>query len=238
MRRTCLVLAGAALAAVGTALVAGAEARQCQPGLGDDAGRTGRQDRPSRPISRGRTRARRRRVRRIPIRHAKGDFTVWTKRFGTNPRIKLLLLHGGPGRPTSISRSFESFLPRGGDRVHLLRPARLGVFGPAEGRRRSGRSTASWTRSSRCAQGARPHARRTSTCSARPGAASWPSSTRSAHPQELKGLVISNMMMSIPDYNRYANDVLAKQMDPAVVKEIREIEARKASTRARATWSS
>jgi proline iminopeptidase len=31
-------------------------------------------------------------------------------------------------------------------------------------------------------------------------------------------------MMSIPDHNRYANEVLAKQMDPAVVKEIQELE--------------
>src|SRR4029453_4490512 len=45
-----------------------------------------------------------------------------------------------------------------------------------------------------------------------------------AHPLHLKGLVISNMMMSIPDYNTYASDVLAKQMDPAVVKEIRDLE--------------
>src|SRR6185436_18726790 len=47
-----------------------------------------------------------------------------------------------------------------------------------------------------------------------------------AHPDALRGLVISNMMMSIPDYVRYANDVLAKQMDPAVVKEIHELEAK------------
>ena len=26
-----------------------------------------------------------------------GPFKVWTRRFGSNPRIKLLLLHGGPG---------------------------------------------------------------------------------------------------------------------------------------------
>ena len=42
--------------------------------------------------------------------------------------------------------------------------------------------------------------------------------------QHLKGLVISNMMMSIPDYNRYAQEVLAKGMDPAVVREIQELE--------------
>jgi proline iminopeptidase len=36
-------------------------------------------------------------VKRIPITTAKGTFSVWTKRTGNNPRIKVLLLHGGPG---------------------------------------------------------------------------------------------------------------------------------------------
>jgi proline iminopeptidase len=36
-------------------------------------------------------------VRLLPIHTAKGTFRVWTRRFGNNPRIKLLLLHGGPG---------------------------------------------------------------------------------------------------------------------------------------------
>jgi proline iminopeptidase len=42
----------------------------------------------------------------------------------------------------------------------------------------------------------------------------------------LKGLVISNMMSSGPDYSKYAEDVLAKKLDPAVLKEIRAIEAK------------
>ena len=42
----------------------------------------------------------------------------------------------------------------------------------------------------------------------------------------LKGLIISNMMMSIPDYVSYADNVLAKGMDPAVVKEIKDLEAK------------
>jgi len=44
--------------------------------------------------------------------------------------------------------------------------------------------------------------------------------------ENLKGLVISNMMMSIPDYVTYANEVLARQMDPAVVQEVRDLEAK------------
>src|SRR4029077_11035389 len=53
-------------------------------------------------------------VRRIPIHTPKGDFTVWTKRFGNSPRIKLLLLHGGPGATHEYFESFESFLPAEG----------------------------------------------------------------------------------------------------------------------------
>jgi proline iminopeptidase len=35
-------------------------------------------------------------VKMIPIKTPVGDFKVWTKRFGNNPKIKVLLLHGGP----------------------------------------------------------------------------------------------------------------------------------------------
>jgi len=42
----------------------------------------------------------------------------------------------------------------------------------------------------------------------------------------LKGLIISNMMASCPDYGKYAENVLAKQMDPKVLDTIRNIEAR------------
>jgi proline iminopeptidase len=40
----------------------------------------------------------------------------------------------------------------------------------------------------------------------------------------LKGLIISNMMSSCPEYDAYAENVLAKQMDPAVLEEIRGLE--------------
>jgi proline iminopeptidase len=35
-------------------------------------------------------------VRMIPIQTPVGEFKVWTKRFGNNPKKKILLLHGGP----------------------------------------------------------------------------------------------------------------------------------------------
>jgi proline iminopeptidase len=42
----------------------------------------------------------------------------------------------------------------------------------------------------------------------------------------LKGLIIADMMASCPDYGKYAEEVLAKQMDPKVLTEIRDIEAK------------
>ena len=43
----------------------------------------------------------------------------------------------------------------------------------------------------------------------------------------LKGLLVSNMVASAPEYGKYAEEVLAKQMDPKVLAEIRAIEAKK-----------
>ena len=46
----------------------------------------------------------------VPIHTPKGDFKVWTKRFGSNPRIKLLLLHGGPGATHEYFEALETSL--------------------------------------------------------------------------------------------------------------------------------
>src|SRR5204862_674743 len=43
-----------------------------------------------------------------------GEFKVWTKRFGNNPRIKVLLLHGGPAATHQYMEVFESFFPKEG----------------------------------------------------------------------------------------------------------------------------
>lgn len=45
------------------------------------------------------------------------------------------------------------------------------------------------------------------------------------YPQHLKGLIISNMMSSIPAYNEYAKNVLMPAMDQAALREIQQLEA-------------
>src|SRR3954463_10034368 len=53
-------------------------------------------------------------VRLIPIATPKGTFRVWTKRVGNNPRLKVLLLHGGPGGTHEYFEAFDSFFPAAG----------------------------------------------------------------------------------------------------------------------------
>jgi proline iminopeptidase len=163
-------------------------------------------------------------VRRIPIRTPKGDFTVWTKRFGRHPRIKLLLLHGGPGATHEYFESFESFLPAEG--IEFIYYDQLGSAYSDQPK-----DDSLWTLErfvdevEQVRQG----------LGLGPGdfyllGSSWGGmlATEYAlhHQRNLKALVISNMMMSIPDYNRYASEILAKQMDPEVVREVRELEAK------------
>ena len=46
-------------------------------------------------------------IKMIPIQTPVGEFKVWTKRFGNNPRIKILLLHGGPAMTHEYMECFE-----------------------------------------------------------------------------------------------------------------------------------
>jgi proline iminopeptidase len=50
-------------------------------------------------------------VQVIAIKTPKCTFNVWTKRIGNNPKIKVLLLNGGPALTHEYLEAFESFLP-------------------------------------------------------------------------------------------------------------------------------
>ena len=43
--------------------------------------------------------------------------------------------------------------------------------------------------------------------------------------ENMKGLIISNMVPSIPDYMKYSEEVLAPQLDPEILKQIRKFES-------------
>ena len=164
-------------------------------------------------------------VTMVPIKTAKGTFNVWTKRFGSNPRIKLLLLNGGPGLTHEYFECMESFLPREG--IEFIYYDQLGC-----GHSDHPRDTAMWSlpRYVEEVEQVRQALHLDSGNFYLLGH-SWGGILAAEYAlkyqQHLKGLIISNMMMSGPAYGRYANEVLAKQMKPAVLAEIRQLEAKK-----------
>jgi len=164
-------------------------------------------------------------VRRIAVKTPKGTFTVWTKRVGYNPRIKLLLLHGGPGATHEYFESADSYLPAAGIEYYYY--DQLGSFYSDQPKDSSLWNTERFVDE---VEQVRTALGMDSTNFYLLGH-SWGGilATEYAlkYQKNLKGLIISNMMMSIPAYVDYAEKVLMPSMDPKVLAEIKAIEARK-----------
>ncbi len=164
-------------------------------------------------------------VRVIPISTPKGTFKVWTKQYGNNPKIKVLLLNGGPGATHEYFECFENFLPREG--IEFIYYDQLGC-----GNSDNPKDTAMWSlpRYVEEVEQVRRALKLDSTNFFLLGH-SWGGILAAEYAfkyqKNLKGLIISNMMMSCPDYGKYADEVLARQLKPEVLAEIRQIEARK-----------
>lgn len=163
-------------------------------------------------------------VQVVTINTPKGKFHVWTKKIGNNPKIKLLLLNGGPGATHEYFECMESFLPAEG--IELIYYDQLGC-----GNSDNPKDTSMWSlpRYVEEVEQVRQALKLDSSNFYLLGH-SWGGilamEYAQKYQQNLKGLIISNMMMSIPDYGKYANDVLAKQFDPKVLSRIRAIEAK------------
>ena len=161
--------------------------------------------------------------RRITIQTPAGPFQVWTRRFGNNPRIKLLLLHGGPGFTHEYFEPCDTWLPEAGIEYYYY--DQLGSYFSDQpdipGLWELPRFVEE-VEQVRIALGLEAsnffllgH--------------SWGGilalEYALKYQRHLKGLVISNMMASIPAYNEYAERVLMPQIEPAVLGEIKALEA-------------
>lgn len=163
-------------------------------------------------------------VRLIPIETPKGTFQVWTKQFGNNPNMRVLLLSGGPGCTHEYFECLESFFPAQG--IEFIYYDQLGC-----GNSDNPKDTSLWdlprfveeVEQVRKALGLNKdnfyilgH--------------SWGGilgiEYALKYQDNMKSLIISNMMSSCPAYDKYADDVLAPQMNPKVLDSIRQIEAK------------
>lgn len=159
----------------------------------------------------------------VPVSTPVGDFRVWTRRFGNNPDLKLLLLHGGPGSTHEYLESCDAYLPAAAVEYYLY--DQLGSHysdQPDDPTLWEIDRFVDEVEQVRVALGL--------------GAESFVLYGQSwggllateyalAHQQHLKGLVISNMMASIPAYNRYAEEVIMPGLDQEALAEIRRLES-------------
>lgn len=163
-------------------------------------------------------------VQMIPVTTAKGRFKAWTKRIGNNPKIKVLLLTGGPGASHEYLECFESFLPKEG--IEFIYYDQLGT-----GNSVMPNDTAFYDldRSVDEVEQVRK-ALHLGKDNFYLYGHSWGGIVAIEYAlkyqQHLKALIISDMVSSASDYNKYAKDVLAKQIEPKVLSEIRKIESR------------
>ena len=161
--------------------------------------------------------------RMIPVSTPRGSYRVWVKRIGSNPDIRVLLLHGGPGSTHEYLEACDSYLPAAGIEYYYYdqlgsgfsdQPEEPSLWEPGrfadeveQVRRALGLDASNFVLLGHSWGGilAIEYALR--------------------YQQHLRGLVISNMMASVPDYNAYAEQVLMPGMDQAALAEIKSLEA-------------
>ncbi|HLK00767.1 MAG TPA: proline iminopeptidase-family hydrolase [Streptosporangiaceae bacterium] len=162
--------------------------------------------------------------RMIPVRTPKGTYRVWVKRTGNNPDLRVLLLHGGPAATHQYLEACDSYLPGAGIEYYYY--DQLGC-----GRSDQPDEPTLWELDRYVDEVEQVRqALRLDRDSFVLYGHSWGGilATEYAlhHQQHLRGLIISSMMFSVPAYNAYAERALMPEMDPAVLAEIKEIEAR------------
>ena len=162
-------------------------------------------------------------VKMIPIETPVGKFNIWTKRIGDNPRIKLLLLHGGPGGTHELFQSFENFLPNEG--IEFYYYDQLGSFHSDQPNETSLWTIERFVNEVEQIRKALELNRDNFYLLGHSWGGLLALEYALSYQNNLKGLIISNMMSSLSDYAKYAENVLAKGFDPEVLREIHEIEA-------------
>lgn len=161
-------------------------------------------------------------VKMIPIETSKGVFRVWTKRIGNHPTMKVLLLHGGPGATHEYLEAFDSYFPRAGIEYYYY--DQLGSYysdQPNEPELVELERFVEEVEQVRRALGLNEE-------NFYLYGQSWGGllgiEYALKYQQHLKGLIISNMMASIPQYVEYAEKVLMPSMDASALAEIKHYE--------------
>lgn len=163
--------------------------------------------------------------RLIPIETPKGTFNVWTKKVGDNPNIKVLLLHGGPAATHEIYEVFDKHFPDAG--IEFYYYDQLGSYFADQPNEPDLWQTARFVEEVEQVRAALGLTADNFYLFGQSWGGILGIEYALKYQQNLKGLIISNMMASIPAYNEYASNVLMADMDPDVLAQLKAFEAAK-----------
>ena len=164
-------------------------------------------------------------VRRIPITTPHGTFKVWTKRVGNNPRVKLLLLHGGPGCTHEYFEACDSYLPAAG--VEYYYYDQLGSYYSDQPDNADLWELARFVNEVEQVRVALGLGADNFYLLGHSWGGILALEYAIQYQRHIKGLIVSNMMASIPAYNNYAENALMPSMDPIILAEVKRLEEAK-----------
>lgn len=162
-------------------------------------------------------------ARMIPVDTPCGTYRVWVKRTGSNPALRVLLLHGGPGATHEYLEACDSYLPAAG--VEYYYYDQLGSGFSDQPDEPSLWELGRFVDEVEQVRQALGLDRRSFVLYGQSWGGILAIEYALAHQEHLRGLVISNMMASVPAYNAYAEQVLMPRMDQAALAEIKALEA-------------
>ena len=161
-------------------------------------------------------------IKMIPIQTEKGEFKVWTKRIGNNPTKKVLLLHGGPGMTHEAFLCFDGYFPQ--EEIEYIYYDQLGSYYSDQPDDLSLWTTERFVEEVEQVREALGMDSSNFYVLGQSWGGILAMEYALKYQENMKGLIISNMMSSVPEYNAYAQEVLGPQMDPEVYKEIKALE--------------
>lgn len=162
-------------------------------------------------------------VKMIPVNTPKGTFKVWTKRVGNNPTVKVLLLHGGPGATHEYMEAFDSYFPAASIEYYYY--DQLGSYYSDQPNEPELWDLPRFVDEVEQVRTALRLDNRNFHLLGQSWGGLLAIEYALKHQEHLKGLIVSNMMASIPAYNDYAQRVLMPAMDQKVLAELKQLEA-------------
>lgn len=163
-------------------------------------------------------------VKLVKIKTINGEFNVWTKTIGNNPKARVLLVNGGPGLTHEYFECFESFFPAQG--IEFIYYDQLDCGNSDHPGDTSLYEVSRYVEEIEQVRKALQLDESNFFLLGHSWGGILAMEYALKYQQHLKGLIISNMMCDAAAYDAYADNVLSKTIPEEVLNTIRNMEER------------